>query len=90
MDCMHACMHPPPDAMSHQMTPQSGLSLTVMRQDTAGDLSSQTTQLTSVSANWSTRFSTRMSGQLGARHSRFEGVTRYTENGAYASLTQTF
>lgn len=75
---------------SHQLTPLWGLSLTALRQETSGDLSSQSTRLTSVLANFSARVNERLSAQLGARHSRFEGVTPYTENGAYANLTQSF
>lgn len=75
---------------SHQLTPQSGISLTASRQETAGDLSTQTTQLTSLIANWNALLGPRLSTQLGARHSRFEGVTPYTENAVYASLTQQF
>jgi len=75
---------------SHQLTPTSGISLIGSRQETAGDASSQSTQLTSLFANWNARFGMRLSGQLGARHSRFEGFTSYTENAVYASLTQQF
>jgi len=75
---------------SHRLTPQSGLSLTATRQETSGDLSSQANQLTSISVNWDMRLGARLSLLCGARHSRFEGFTPYTENGAYASLTQSF
>lgn len=75
---------------SHQLTPLSGLSLTLSRQESTGDLSSQSVQLTSLIANWSVRLGPRLSGQLGARRSRFEGVIPYTENAAYANLTQQF
>jgi uncharacterized protein (PEP-CTERM system associated) len=75
---------------SHQLTPASGLSLTASRQQSLGDLSSQSMTLTSLSANWNSRLGPRLSAQLGARRSRFEGVTPYTENAAYGSLTQQF
>jgi uncharacterized protein (PEP-CTERM system associated) len=75
---------------SYRLTPQSGASLTAARQETSGDLGSQANQLTSIMANWDTRLGALTSLQLGARHSRFEGVTPYTENGAYANLTQRF
>ena len=75
---------------SHQLTPLSGLSLTASRQETSGDTSAQSTQLTSLTANWSARLGRRLSLLLGARHSRFEGVTAYSENAAYANLTQQF
>lgn len=75
---------------SHRLTPRSGLSVTASRLDTSGDLGSQETQLTSLMVNWDARLGARLSLQLGARHSSFEGVMPYTENGAYASLTQRF
>lgn len=75
---------------SHQLTPQSGLSLTALRQETDGDLTSQSTRFTSLMVNWNMRLGARIDAQLGARHSRFEGVTPYTENGAYANLMLSF
>lgn len=75
---------------SYQLSPASGLSLTASRQETRGDANNQRTQLTSLLANWNMRLGTRLSAQLGARHSRFESVTPYTENAVYANLTQQF
>jgi uncharacterized protein (PEP-CTERM system associated) len=75
---------------SHQLTPTSGLSLTASRQQNLGDLASQTMRLTSLIANWNSRLGPLFTVQLGARRSRFEGVTPYTENAAYANLTQQF
>ncbi len=75
---------------SYQLSPVSGLSLTASRQETVGDANNRQAQLTSLMANWNTRLGTRLSAQLGARHSRFEGVTPYSENAAYANLTQQF
>jgi uncharacterized protein (PEP-CTERM system associated) len=75
---------------SYQLTPVSGLSLTASRQETSGDASNQRTQLTSLIANWNSRLGSRLSVQLCARHSRFEGATPYSENAAYANLTQQF
>ncbi|KQV48398.1 hypothetical protein ASC95_20890 [Pelomonas sp. Root1217] len=75
---------------SYQLSPVSGLSLSVSRQETSGDVKSQRTQLTSLLANWNSRLGSRISMQLGARHSRFEGPTPYSENAVYASLTQQF
>lgn len=75
---------------SYQLSPVSGLSLTASRQESIGDTSGQRTQLTSLTANWNSRLGTRLSVQLGARHSRFEGVIAYSENAAYANLTQQF
>lgn len=75
---------------SYQLSPVSGLSLTASRQESMGDLASQHTQLTSLVANWSVWLGGRLSAQLGARHSRFEGATPYTENAAYANITQQF
>ncbi|WP_457392816.1 TIGR03016 family PEP-CTERM system-associated outer membrane protein [Roseateles sp. P5_E1] len=75
---------------SYQLTPVSGVSLTASRQETIGDSSNRRTQLTSLVANWNSRLGSRISIQLGARHSRFEGVRPYSENAAYANLTQQF
>lgn len=75
---------------SHQLTPLSGVSLTASRQESTGELSSQSVQLTSLIASWNARLGPRLNGQLGARHSRFEGATPYTENAVYANLTQQF
>ncbi|MDR7271170.1 uncharacterized protein (PEP-CTERM system associated) [Pelomonas saccharophila] len=75
---------------SYQLSPVSGISLTVSRQETVGDANNRRAQLTTLAANWNTRLGTRLSAQLGARHSRFEGVTPYSENAAYANLTQQF
>ncbi|RZI84045.1 MAG: TIGR03016 family PEP-CTERM system-associated outer membrane protein [Rubrivivax sp.] len=75
---------------SHQLTPQSGLSLTASRQETTGDFNGQAAKLSSVMVNWNLRFGPFVSGQLGARRSRFEGVIPYSENAAYANLTQQF
>ena len=75
---------------SHQLSPLWGLSLTAARQESTGDLDSQSVALTSLVANLSVRLTPRLGGQFGARHSRFEGVLPYTENAVYASLTQQF
>lgn len=75
---------------SHQLSPLAGLSVSVSRQETVGDRSNAAAQLTSLVANWNARLGPRLNAQLGARHSRFEGLTRYTENMAYATLTQQF
>lgn len=75
---------------SHQLTPLSGISLVASRQETTGDLGSQSAQLSSFVANWNSRLGPWLNVQLGARHSRFEGVTPYTENAVYANLTQQF
>lgn len=75
---------------SYQMSPVSGLTLTASQLESSGDAASQRTKLTSWLANWNTRLGTRVSVQLGARHSRFAGATSYSENAAYATLTQQF
>ncbi|MBL8276134.1 MAG: TIGR03016 family PEP-CTERM system-associated outer membrane protein [Pelomonas sp.] len=75
---------------SYQLSPVSGLSFTASRQETQGDATNQRTQLTSLLANWNVRLGSRLSVQLGGRHSRFESVTPYTENAVYANLTQQF
>ncbi|KQW43200.1 MULTISPECIES: TIGR03016 family PEP-CTERM system-associated outer membrane protein [unclassified Roseateles] len=75
---------------SYQLTPVTGLSLTAARQESVGESSSRRTQLSSLMANWNSRLGSRINVQLGARHSRFEGVTPYSENAVYATLTQQF
>lgn len=74
----------------YQLTPTSALSLVASRQETQGDNANQSTQLTSWFANWTGRLGSRMDVQLGVRRSQYEGSTPYTENAAYASLTQQF
>lgn len=76
---------------SYQLSGVSGVSLSVARQEALGDGGiGQRTQLTSLSANWNGRLGQRLTAQLGARHSRFEGPVPYSENAAYAHLTQQF
>ncbi len=75
---------------SYQLGATSGLTLIATRQESAGDTSRQSTQLTSYFANWTARLGNQLAAQLGARHSRFEGVTRYTENAVLLTLTQQF
>ena len=75
---------------SYQLSPISGLTFTASRQETLGDSSARRTQLTSMMASWNGRLGSRISVQLGARHSRFEGATSYAENAAFATLTQQF
>ncbi len=75
---------------SHQLTPLWGLSLTASRQESVGDLANQAMKLTSWVANWNARLGPRLNAQVGGRHSRFEGVTPYSENAVYANLTQQF
>lgn len=75
---------------AYQLSPVSGLSITASRQETAGDANGPSSQLTSLMANWNSRLGSRLNVQLGARHSRFGGVTAYAENAVYANLTQQF
>lgn len=75
---------------SHQLTPLSGLAVTAARQETTGDLRTQSVQLTSLLINWNVRLGLRLNGQLGARRSHFEGALPYTENAVYGSLIQQF
>lgn len=75
---------------SHTLNPSSSILLTALRQESYGDQSSQRAELTSLLASWNFRIGLWLQGQLGARHSRFEGVMPYTENSVYANLTQQF
>lgn len=74
----------------YQLTPQSSLALSAARQESDGDGTAQSTQLTSYSLSLNARFGLRLSGQLGGRHSRSEGSQSYTENAVFANLTQQF
>jgi uncharacterized protein (PEP-CTERM system associated) len=74
----------------YQLSPVSSLALIAARQETLGDATAPGAQLTTLSLNWTGRLGSRISLQLGARHSRFEGLTAYSENAAYATLTQQF
>ncbi|MFG6466410.1 TIGR03016 family PEP-CTERM system-associated outer membrane protein [Roseateles sp. BYS87W] len=75
---------------SYQLTPVTGLALTASQQRSQGDSALAHTRLRSLLANLNTRLGARVSVQLGARHSRFASATPYTENAAYATLTQQF
>jgi len=75
---------------SHQLTPVSALSLSVTRQNSKGDAATQSTRLTTLLAGWNSRLGERLSVLVGARRSQMAGVTSYTENAVYASLTQQF
>jgi uncharacterized protein (PEP-CTERM system associated) len=76
--------------LSHRLTPTSSATLALSQQQTRGDLSSQRSDLKSLTANWSGRLGTRSSINLGLRHSRFAGVTSYRENAVLATLVQQF
>jgi len=75
---------------SYQLTPATGVAVTASQQQSQGDSALAHTRLRSVFANVTSRLGTRVSVQLGARHSRFDGTVPYSENAAYASLTQQF
>lgn len=76
--------------VSHQLTPNAGLSLIASRQEVAGDTNGLANQLNSLTANWNGKLGPRLGAQVGARHSRFGGVTSYSENAVYANLTQQY
>ncbi|MFX5464900.1 hypothetical protein ABTD44_21230, partial [Acinetobacter baumannii] len=65
---------------SHQLTPNSGISMTAARQQTLGDSSGLATRLTSLTAIWNGKLGPYFGLQLGARRSLFSGVTAYAEN----------
>lgn len=75
---------------AYRLSPVTSVSVIAARQQTVGDASKPKAQLTTLSLNWNGRLASRIGLQLGARHSRFEGLTAYTENAAYANLTQQF
>jgi uncharacterized protein (PEP-CTERM system associated) len=74
----------------HQLTPSTSVNLVGARQESKGDLASQSTTLNSLTANWNARLGSRLNVSLGLRHSKFAGVTPYSENAVLANLVQQF
>ncbi|WP_197047057.1 TIGR03016 family PEP-CTERM system-associated outer membrane protein [Paucibacter sp. KBW04] len=76
---------------THQLTPISGLSLTLTQSDGMSDQAGLASTLRSATANWTWRLGPRLSGQLGARHSRFSSVSfPYRESAVFANILQQF
>ncbi len=76
--------------LSHRLTPDSNLNVSLLDQQSSGDTAAQSTTLKSVIASWGGRLGSKASLSLGGRHSRFEGVTPYTENAVFATVVQQF
>lgn len=77
--------------VSHQLTPISGASLTLSQSDGMSDQAGLSSTLRSATANWTWRLGPRVSGQLGARHSRFSSVSfPYRESAVFANILQQF
>jgi len=77
--------------VTHQLTPISGLSLTLMQSDGLSDQAGLASTLRSATANWTWRLGPRLSGQLGGRHSRFSSLSfPYRESAVFANILQQF
>ena len=76
--------------LSHRLTPDSNLNISLVDQQTRGNAAAQSTSLKSAIANWGGRLGRRASVSLGGRHTRFEGATPYTENAVFATVVQQF
>lgn len=74
----------------HRLTPDSNVSLSLSQQESRGTSAALSTTLRSVLANWSGRLGRRLSVSLGARHTGFDGATKYSENAVFATLIQQF
>lgn len=74
-------------AVGHRLTPVTGLSLQLSRQDTSGDNSTQSNALRSISLNLTTSLGLRSTASLAARHVVFDSTTQpYTENALIATF----
>jgi uncharacterized protein (PEP-CTERM system associated) len=72
---------------AHRLTPTATANLTVSQQRTRGTAANQSTEMRTISLNWSTRLGPRSDLALGARHVEFDGsTTPYTENAVFAAL----
>jgi uncharacterized protein (PEP-CTERM system associated) len=77
--------------MAYRLTPTDTATLVISRQQNRGDLNTQRSDLTSLSANWSGRLGIKTTVQLGLRHSSFDSPQQpYRENAVLASLVQQF
>lgn len=77
--------------IAYRLTPTSSASLSLSQQQSRGDEASQSTDLKSITANWSRRLGAKTSLQLGLRHNRFSSQQRpYRESALLATLVQQF
>lgn len=78
-------------SLSHRLTPQSSANLTVSQQKTSGALSSQSTTMRSILANWTASLGPRTSVSLGARYVVFKAERNpYNEKALFANLNRQF
>lgn len=76
---------------SHRFTPDSSASMVVTAQQSRGQFASQSTDLYSVTANWTSRLGARTNAMLGARRTHFNSVTQpYRENALLFNLLYQF
>lgn len=74
-------------SLGHRLTPLTGVSLQLSRQDSSGANSGQSNSLRSISLNLSTSLGPRSSASLAARHVVFDSTSQpYTENALIASF----
>lgn len=77
--------------LSHRLTPESSLAVTVSQQRTTGDASASGTDLKSITATWTSRLGPYTSVSLGARHSNFDSdVNPYQESALIGSIRMQF
>lgn len=78
-------------SLSHRLTPQSSANLTMSQQKTSGALSSQSTTMRSILANWTANLGQRTSVSLGARYVVFKAErSPYSEKALFANLNRQF
>ena len=77
--------------LTHRLTPNSAASFTLSQQKTSGALSSQSSTLRSILANWSASLGARTTVLLGARYASYSAtLNSYNEKAIYSSLTRQF
>ncbi|MBT9500996.1 MAG: TIGR03016 family PEP-CTERM system-associated outer membrane protein [Burkholderiaceae bacterium] len=77
--------------LSHRLTPQSSANLTLSQQNTSGALTTQSTTMRSILANWTANLGARTSVSLGARYVVFHAErSPYTEKALFANLNRQF
>lgn len=77
--------------LGHRLTPTAGLSLTLSKLRTRGDLASQATDLQSLNLSWTGQIGLRSSLSFGARRVEFDSPSApYDESAVFATLSMQF
>jgi uncharacterized protein (PEP-CTERM system associated) len=77
--------------LGHQLTPISGVSLSLSQQRNRGTTAAQANDLQSINLNWTSQLSPRSSVSLGARHVEFDSSTApYVESAVLATFSVSF